>query len=180
MKRRHGLLGLIALCGAILSTASVPSLAQHGGGGGGGGTTTSTDTTTGGQVIRLSNFNRSYNGASAKGQVTLNYASDGSAQSMDFSLSQINVPDGTVLPVKVIAGVYGLIVSYYTYYGIVYTITPGTVTVYHKSVSLSLSRLKGDKIPDFPLPTLGTTEIQIYSPDGNIEILDGTLGKLRP
>lgn len=99
---------------------------------------------------------------------------------MDFSLSQINVPDGTVLPVQVTVGVYKTIVSYYVYTIIEYTTTTGTLTVNKKSVTLSLNRLKGDVVPDFPLPTLGTTDIRIYSPDGSRQILFGTVGKLRP
>lgn len=155
------------------------ALAQRGGGGSGGGGGADT-TATGGILIKLSNFNQNYNGASAKGQVTLGYAADGSAQSITYNLSQINVPDGTVLPVQVVTGVYKTVVSYYTYLVLEYTTTPGTVTVYHKSVTLSLNKSKGDVVPDFPAPTVGTTEIRIYAADNSREILGGTSGSLHP
>ena len=185
MKRllRSAALGL--LVGVSTFGLGVAAPASGGGGGGsarGGGvdSTATPDTPTGAQVIKLSNIRLTYNGATPKGDVTLGYADDGSAQSMDFSLSKINVPDGSVLPVEVVTGNWGTVISYYTYYGIIYKTTPGSVTVNHGSVTLSLSRLKGDVIPDFPLPTLGTTEIRIYSPDGATQILGGVIGKLRP
>ena len=149
-------------------------------GGSGGGGSASTEPVAAGTVIRLDNFKLKYNGDAAKGTVTLGYAADGTAQSMDFSLGQINVPDGSVLPVQVITGRYHTIFSYYSYSILEYTTTPGYVVVKNKSVTLSLNKLNGDVVPDFPSPTIGTTEVRIFSPDGTIQILGGSMGKLRP
>lgn len=148
--------------------------------GGGGGSAPGTDPNAAGTVINLSNFKQKFNGDSAKGKVTLGFAANGSPQSMDFALSSINVPDGTILPVNVVTGVYHTIVSYYSYTVLEYTTTPGTLTVKNKSVILSLNALNGDVIPPFSPVTVGTTDVHIYSPDGTTEILGGTIGKLRP
>ncbi len=144
-----------------------------------GGNSTGVDAAAG-TVINLSNFKQTFNGSSPKGKVTLGYSADGTAQSIDFNLSSINAPDGTVLPVQVVTGVYRTIVSYYSYQVVEYTTTSGTLTVKGKSVVLSLNKLNGDVVPDFPAQTVGTTEIRIFSPDGATEILGGTTGKLRP
>ncbi len=149
-------------------------------GGSGGGSAGGTDPSATGTVINLSNFKQKFNNDSAKGKVTLGYAADGSAQSMDFSLSSINVPDGTVLPVQVITGVYRTVFSYYSYQVVDYTTWPGTLVVKNKSVTLTLNKLNGDTVPEFPQATVGSTEIRIFSPDGATEILDGLGGKLRP
>src|SRR5579864_2453376 len=101
MKRLLRSVTLSLMVGVSLAALGVAASASGGSGGGGGGGS-ATDTTTGGQVIRLSNFNQNYNGTTPKGQVTLGYAADGSAQSITYSLSQINVPDGTVLPIQVV------------------------------------------------------------------------------
>lgn len=137
----------------------------------------------GGSVtVKLSNNRLSYNGVAPNGQAALGYAADGTAQSMGLSLSKINVPDGTMMPVRVIMGRRAIInFSYYSTYGIVYTETDGTVTVSHGSASLSVSKANGDIVPDFPpVGTIGTTEVQVLSADGSAVILDGTNGSFRP
>ncbi len=134
-----------------------------------------------GSTDKLSSFGVSYNGLVPQGQVSLVSTASGVAQSMTYKLSGLNVPDGTVLPVRVIMGKKTLInTSYYSTYGVVYTETDGTVTVYHKSVALALDTINGDVLPDFPDTTVGTTDIRILSPDGGTQLLGGMTGHFAP
>ena len=165
------LMSAVLMLGAMMF-ALTPGMRATASGGG--------ETTTGGTTVRLSNFNRKYNNSSPKGTVTLNYAADGTAQSIDYSLGSINVPDGTEIPVQIVMGRYQLVVSYYTYYGIVYTTYNGTLTINKQSCTLSLNKLNGDAVPDFPSATTGTIAVHIYSADGSTEILGGSAGTLKP
>jgi len=175
MKRFVSSMALVLLIGGSVFGPGTTALAS---GSGGGGNSSAPDAA--GTVINLSNFKLKFNGVSANGKVTLGYAADGSAQSISFALGSINVPDGSVLPVNVVTGVYHTVFSYYSYTVLEYTTTPGTLTVKNKSVTLTLSTLNGDIIPPFSPVTVGTTDIHIYSPDGTTEVLGGSIGKLRP
>ena len=172
--------GLIALSTAGMGTAT---LASGGNGGGGGGGSSKSGGTTDGTVVVVTLVPQiaSYNGAVPKGAVNLGFAADGSAQSMAFNLSSIKVADGTALPVHVIMGKIQTIFTYYALSSVVYTEADGTITINHSSATLTLSKLKGDVVPDFPNPNgLGTTEIRILTPDGTTTLLDGIVGTFHP
>lgn len=172
---------LTALLGSAL--ALTPALASGGkvvgggatGGGGSvksGGTADSTST-----VVPLDSYGLIYNGLTPTGSATLGYAADGSAQSLSISVKNVNVPDGSVLPVRVIIGKLESIFTYYQTTQVVYHEVDGTISVKSKSASLNLSTLNGDVVPDFPGPApAGTTEIQVLSPDGSTVLLDGLTG----
>ena len=174
----------LVLAAAIGAFGTVSPVLASGGagaggaaGGGGGKPPVSKDPAGSGVLLPLSNLGYAYNNKFPMGSVTLGYAADGTAQSITFNLSQINVPDGTVLPVRVIMGKLSTIFTYYAITNVVYTEVDGTVTIYHNSASLVLSKLTGDVIPDFAPPTAAaTTEIRIMAPNSAVTILDGTTG----
>ena len=174
----------LVLAAAISAFGAVAPVFASGGSGGGGGAAggggkppVSKDPTGSGVLVPLSNLGYSYNNKFPVGSVVLGYAADGTAQSMTFNLSQINVPDGTVLPVRVIMGKLSTIFTYYAITNAVYTEVDGIITITHNSASLVLSKLTGNVIPDFAAPSAAaTTEIRILSPNTPATILDGTIG----
>lgn len=173
----------IVLAAAFGMFGSVAPALASGGSSGGGGTSggtkppVSNDLAGSSVLLPLSNLGYAYNNKFPAGSVTLSYAADGTAQGMTFSLSQINVPDGTVLPVQVIMGKLSTIFAYYAITNVVYTEVDGTITINHNSASLVLSKLTGDVIPSFAAPTAAaTTEIRIMAPNSAATILDGTTG----
>ncbi|MEO7718043.1 MAG: hypothetical protein ABIY70_17720 [Capsulimonas sp.] len=127
--------------------------------------------------FKLNDLKISYNGTVAAGTATIGYDANGVADSLTISLSKVNVPDGTVCHLNSICGRQTIITAtYYTTYGRVYTEIDGDITIHKGSATLSLSRAKGDIIPDFPTATaIGTSEIRVTAPDG-VWILDGTQG----
>ena len=162
----------LLLCGSAFASGGK----AWGGGQAGGGKGTGTDASS--TLMILSNGGASYNGKLPAGSVTLGYAADGSPQSISFSLSNVNVPNGTVLPVRVITGHLETIFTYYQITHVVYVEVDGSITISHGSASLSLSKLNGDVIPDFvsAAAASGTTEIAIQSPNGAVRLLDGITG----
>lgn len=175
-------LSVLALA-ALMGTAGAfaPALAAGkaaGGGAGGGGSPASGGVKdVGGVLVPLVAQVLSYNGKTPQGSVNLGYAADGTAQSIAFDLTNIKVPDGSVLPVKVIMGRLESIFTYYQITQVVYTEVDGSITVSHGSASLTLSKLNGDVVPDFPAASAaGTTDIQILSPDGTVLLLEGVAG----
>ena len=166
----------------VLSTMGLGTATLASGGSGGGGSAKSGGTTDGtGVVVTLTPQVASYNGATPKGTVNLGFAADGTAQSMSYNLSAIKVPDGTVLPVRVKMGKIETIFTYYALSSVVYTEVYGTITISHSSSNLTLNKLNGNVVPDFPNPNgLGTTEISIFSPDGSTMLLDGIVGTFHP
>ena len=164
---------LVAALGAGSLVAPAFAAGKAGGGGTGGGGVKDVA----GTLVSLSNAGQSYNGKLPQGTATLGYAADGSAQSMAFSLNSINVPDGSVLLVRVIMGRLETIFTYYQITHVVYTEVDGSITVSHGAATLTLSKLNGDAVPNFPGPSAaGTTEISILSPDGAFRLLDGVSG----
>lgn len=180
---------------ALLGVGSVaPTLASGGssaggvnaggvkaGGGGsaaGGGNAGGVKDPVGQSVVLTLNSGVIYNGALPKGTATLGYAADGTAQSLAFNLSSLKVPDGSVLPIRVIVGRLQTIFTYYQITQVTYTEYDGSITVNHGSASLSLNKANGDIVPDFtpPTPASGTTAIQIYSPDGTTLLLNALQG----
>lgn len=159
-------LSALALAIALgIGTIAVPALAS-------GGTTM----TSVGVVDKLSSDGLIYNGVQPKGSVTLIYPSFGNpASGMIFSLSGLNVPDGSVLPVRVIMNRLG---GYYAPIGLGSTEVDGSITVSHNTGSLVLNTNDGDVVPNFPLPTSGTTDIRILSPDGATQLLEGVSGRM--
>jgi len=167
----------LALAAALGTVGSITPTFAAGGKAAGG----STAGVSHGSTDQLSSFGVIYNGAVPKGQVGLVSAADGTPLSMTFKLNSLNVPDGTVLPIRVIMGKKTIIFgSYYSTYGVAYTETDGTVVVSHKSVAMTLDAAVGDPLPDFPDTSVGTTDIRILSSDGSVELLSGITGHFSP
>lgn len=170
-------LALVLAGTSIVAPAFAAGKATGGGSAPTGGTAKPKDPASAGVLVPLVSPVLSYNGAVPKGSVTLVSAADGSAQSIAFNLSAINVPSGTVLPVQVIVGHLETIYTYYAFSQVVYTETDGTITINHGSATLLLDTRNGDIVPQFVAPNaFGTTEIRILSPDSSVLLLDGTVG----
>lgn len=162
----------------VLASLTVSGAALASGGSAAGGSAAGVSH---GGTDKLSSYGVSYNGIVPTGQVGLASTAAGVPQTMTYKLSNLNFPDGTVLPVRVIMGKKVVVTaSYYSTYGVVYTETDGTVTVYHRSVSLALDAINGDVLPDFPDISAGTTDIRILSPDGATQLLGGVTGHFAP
>lgn len=168
-------LALVAALGAAGAFAPALAAGKPGGGGTGGGGGVKDVS---GTLVPLSSYGLAYNGKVPLGAATLGYAADGvTPQSFGLSLSNIRVPDGSVLPVRVIVGHLETIFTYYQITHVVYTETDGSVSVSHGVAMLNLSTLNGDVVPTFLGPAvMGTTEISILSPDGSVRLLDGVTG----
>ena len=161
----------VAFVGTVgLLVASQPAFAS--------GKSTTSETVVNGvvSVKLLAAKNFSFNGTTPKGSATLTSAADNSSQALSVSVSGVNVPDGTHIPVKVIMGTQTIIFGYYNVIGIVYTEYDCDMVVSGKSATLNLDKSKGNFVPAFPATGTGSTEIRVMSPDGTFQLLYGING----
>jgi len=96
------------------------------------------------------------------GTCTFGYTSDNSYKSLNISASGFSYKDGTELQIEV----HMTRPSPVTYYGTVTTVSSGKVVVYGGSAKLYISTDVGNIVPDFPIPTAGTTTLYVKSPTG--------------
>lgn len=174
MKRVLGLMSLLTLMCSALSLVSVPAMAQKGGsggsggsGGGSGGGSTVVLTTV---AIKMSSSANPANGAVPQGTATFTYTKNGLPQNLDIQVSNVDLPDGTVVTVQ---AVDALRVTgrcwHYEYFSYHMIITGGTG-------SLSFDASKGDVVP-FLDPKKGYTQINVAS---NVSTLTTFLTSLLP
>lgn len=159
---------LFALFCTALNLFSVPALAQHSGGsggnsGGGGGAALTTIT------VAMNNHGVVFNGVLPQGTAKFAYSKNATTRNLDIQVSNLNVPDGTVVTVQSEEAlrVTGRCWHYEWHYY--------SMTIQGGAGTLSFHSDRGDVVP-FLDPKKGWTQIAIL-PDLNtrLSVLDGLL-----
>jgi hypothetical protein len=154
-----GVFGVMTLMGLLMSGLSAPALAQKGGGGnsgGGGGNS--------GGVLSSSlpfdDWGIFYNGMFAHGQATFSYSADGTYKSLSLQVSNISVPDGTVVEVETVE-------QWLTATGNAVIFSSYPMTIHQSKGVFSVSTLNGNNVM-FLTPFAGQTNVYIYAPSNHL------------
>lgn len=162
MKTHRWSAGLALVCAMAFAVAAGPALAQKsggsggsssGGGGGTGGASTSLTTST----IKLLSWNMTINGVIPAGRATFGYDKTGTARSFSITVTNVNMPDGSQLLLNIqenLGPAQGYAVNLESFY----------IPVMGGTATWSVSTANGDYVPNFPLPSMGETDVYVLAP----------------
>ena len=153
-------MGLVAFLGAALSMFALPAMAQKGGGGGGTGGGGTGGGGGGGGItlatlqVQMVNNNVLFNTLLPQGVATFAASKDGTTKNLDLIISDIDLPDGSVVNVESMEAirVTGRCWHYEPYYY--------TMTIQGHQGTLSFHSDRGDFVP-FLDQNKGWTRISI-------------------
>ncbi len=157
-------LATATLCGIIATTAALAQKSTDpSSGGGGGGTKTTTPTTT-----LTVNLYGSYYGIGSGGSLpptglaTLTYDATGTSRSLTVSVSNVNLPNGTIIHFEMVDNALTVPTAYYP----IWSAQPaGNVYLIGGKASLSIDTANGDAVP--LIGTVGSVNVHAVDNHGN-------------